>query len=221
MCELAPPHFTRAVACGPYDGAMRPLLHLLKYDGLEPVAGQISALLAARLSAESDLPAQMSVVPVPLHRARRRERGFNQAELLARGVVRAMRGLRPEWKGALNARALRRVRATQSLAGLSLSERRRVLRGAFFVAEPEAIAGRDVLLVDDIFTTGATVRACAFALKRAGAATVWVATAARAQKAEATARFEMPQEEAAQEEFREPTADEMRQDAVVWRGTVH
>ncbi|GGH07049.1 ComF family protein [Silvibacterium dinghuense] len=201
---------------------MRPLLHLLKYEGMEPVAVRMGDAVAARLAGETGLPARMTVVPVPLDAGRMRQRGFNQAELLARGVVRGMARRRPEWEGRLAARALRRVRATQSLAGLSPSERRRVLRGAFFVAQPQRVEGQDVLLIDDIYTTGATARACAWALKRAGAATVWVATAARAQRRDGAIRYEEASAESdAPGGFREPTAEEMREDAVVWRGTVH
>src|SRR5580658_3615548 len=181
-CRISPPAFMRAVAHGPYSGAMRPLLHLLKYDGLEPIAVRIGSLVAAKLAVHSDLPAEALVVPVPLFRARQKQRGFNQSELLARATLLALRKLRPEWRGELAGRVLQRRRATQSQAGLSLSERRRNLRGAFFVPDAELVRGRNVLLVDDIYTTGATARACSWVLKRAGAASVWVATAARAQR---------------------------------------
>jgi ComF family protein len=189
-CRLAPPAFVRAVAHGPYRGAMRPLLHLLKYDGLEPIAARLGEAMASQLARHADLPAQPMVVAVPLFRARQKQRGFNQSELLANATVRAMRQLRPEWRGQLAARVLQRSRATQSQAGLSLSERRRNLRGAFFVPDDGAVQGRDVLLIDDIYTTGSTARACAWVLKRAGAASVWVATAARAQRDDAAVRYQ-------------------------------
>ena len=124
----------------------------------------------------------MLVVPVPLFKARQSERGFNQSELLAAGVVRAMRQLRPEWEGELAPGVLARQRATESQAGLSMTERRRNLRGAFFVPDASRVRDRQILLIDDIYTTGATARACSQALRRAGAAGVWVATAARAQR---------------------------------------
>jgi ComF family protein len=188
-CRVSPPAFVRAVSHGPYSGAMRPLLHLLKYDGLEPIAARIGELVARELARHDDLPPAMTVVPVPLFRARQRQRGFNQSELLARATVQAMRKVRPNWRGDVAAGVLERRRATQSQAGLSLSERRRNLRGAFFVPDDEAVQGREVLLIDDIYTTGATARACAWVLKRAGAASVWVATAARAQRDDAAVRY--------------------------------
>lgn len=172
------------MAHGLYRGTMRLLLHLLKYEGLEPIARRLGALMAAQLSGLSDLPAKMLVVPVPLFRAKRRQRGFNQAELLAERLLEAMRRIRPDWEGDPAARVLARQRATESQAGLSLSRRQRNLRGAFFVPDAELVRGRDVLLIDDIYTTGATARACSQALKRAGAARVWVATVARAQRYE-------------------------------------
>jgi ComF family protein len=182
MCRLAEPPFEVAVAHGVYQGALRSLLHLLKYDGFEPLAQRLGELIAVRIAAIPGLPRQMLVVPVPLFRARRRERGFNQAELLAGATVRAMRRMRPDWEGEFARGVLARQRATQSQAGLSPHERRRNLRGAFFVPAPGRVEGRDVLLIDDIYTTGATARACSQALRRAGASGVWVATAARAQR---------------------------------------
>ncbi len=181
-CRLSPPAFERAIAYGLYTGTMRSLLHLLKYEGLEPVAARLGALMAAQLHTSSSLPSEILVVPVPLFKARRRQRGFNQAELLANALLRSLRQLRPEWKGTLAKNVLTRRRATESQAGLNQSERRRNLRGAFFVSETEQVKARHVLLVDDIYTTGATARACAQMLRRAGAASVTVATAARAQR---------------------------------------
>jgi ComF family protein len=183
-CRVVPPEFEQAVAHGLYTDTMRSLLHLLKYDGLEPVAARLGALLARQVAAVEGLPEKMVVVPVPLYEGKRRERGFNQAELLARAVCAAMRRLRPEWKGELAPKALMRRRATESQAGLTLHERRRNLRGVFSAPKPERLRGCDVLLIDDIYTTGATARACSAALKKAGAARVWVATVARAQRHE-------------------------------------
>jgi ComF family protein len=203
---------------------MRPLLHLLKYSGMEPIAAQLGGAIAARLAQQPDLPSAMTVVPVPLFRAREKQRGFNQSELLARAVVRAMRTIHPEWRGELAARALERRRATQSQAGLSLSERRRNLRGAFFVSTADIIRGRHLLLVDDIFTTGATARACSSVLKRAGAASVWVATAARAQRYDA---IQQNQFQNAHHEFHSPAAEPlpnelgMATDVARWDSTVH
>jgi ComF family protein len=181
---MVSPDFERAVSHGLYTGNMRALLHLLKYEGLEPIAMKLGGLLAAQVAAIRDLPAKMTVVPVPLFEGKRRERGFNQAELLAAAVCDAMPKLRLGWEGELALWVLARQRATKSQAGLTLHERRRNLRGVFSVPDAGRLRGRDVLLVDDIYTTGATARACSLAMKHAGAASVWVATVARAQRHE-------------------------------------
>ncbi len=181
-CRVAPPDFRKAVAHGVYDGKLRSLLHLLKYDGIEPLAKPLGALLGQRILAIPDLPDELVAVPVPLFGKKRRDRGFNQADLLAQGVVMEMRRHRSKIQVTLAAALLRRQRATESQAGLSPHQRRVNVRGAFFVPRPEMVAGRHVLLIDDIYTTGATSRACSLALRRAGAASVWVATVARAQK---------------------------------------
>ncbi len=165
---------------------MRSLLHLLKYEGLEPVARPLGALMAAQVAALPGVPREMTVVPVPLFAGKRRQRGFNQAELLARSLTRSSKAYDLDFRVGIG--LLVRRRATESQAGLSPAGRRRNLQAAFAVpgavngAKP--LLGRDLLLVDDIYTTGATARAASSALQRAGAREVWVATAARAQKQE-------------------------------------
>jgi ComF family protein len=122
---------------------------------------------------------EVLVVPIPLHRAKQRQRGFNQAELIARAALKHCPvGIRFE----LNPHLLERRRVTQSQIGLTQQQRRANLRGAFKVVKPEKIAGREILLVDDVFTTGTTVSECARVLRRAGAAEIWVATVARTLK---------------------------------------
>ena len=115
---------------------MRSLLHLLQYEGWEPVAQRLGVLIAAQVAAIPDLPKSMLVIPVPLFKARRKERGFNQAELLARAATRAMRNLRSEWEGQFAPGVLARQRATESQAGLSLHQRRRNLHGAVLHLTP-------------------------------------------------------------------------------------
>ncbi|MGB7134402.1 MAG: ComF family protein [Acidobacteriaceae bacterium] len=181
-CRVQPPDFAKAIAHGAYRGTLRTLLHLLKYDGMEPMAARLGALLAHQLLAVPDLPPDLLVVPVPLFRKKQRQRGFNQAGLLARGAIASLRRRRPDMAVRPAPELLERRRATESQAGLTPHQRRVNLRGAFFVPRPAAVEGKNILLIDDIYTTGATARACSAALRRAGAASVWVATVARAQK---------------------------------------
>ena len=208
-----PPDFTQAVAHGVYRDKLRSLLHLLKYDGMEALAKRLGVLLAEQVLAISDLPADLLAVPVPLYGKKRRSRGFNQSERLARAVVSALRGRRPEMRVKLAAPLLVRQRATESQAGLTPHERRENVRGAFFVPRPGTVRDRHVLLIDDIYTTGATARACSTALLRAGAASVWVATVARAQREHVVA----PLLEGLHGEVREPEGElPMEQDFVLW-----
>lgn len=182
-CRLAPPPFQRAVAYGAYSGVLRALIHSLKYGGMRPVADRLGEKLAvAVVPLDAELPMGVLVVPVPLYAGKLRSRGFNHAELLARAAMRALRSQRAGRKMRLVTGVLARRRATESQAGLSPHQRRANLRGAFFVPEPEEVKGRHILLIDDIYTTGATARACGQSLRRAGAASVWVATVARPQR---------------------------------------
>jgi ComF family protein len=180
-CRVVPPDFEKAVAHGVYTGKLRTLLHLLKYDGMAPLAKRLGALLAEQVVAIPDLPNDLVAVPVPLFGKKLRSRGFNQSELLARGLLGALRQRRPDLRIKLASALLVRRRATESQAGLDPHERRANVRGAFFVPRPEVVRGRNVILIDDIYTTGATARACSAALRKAGAASIRVATVARAQ----------------------------------------
>lgn len=188
-CRLAPPEFERAAAWGLYEDRMRELIHLLKYEGVRQVAKPLGRLLARVMvaMAAEGMPREAVVIAVPLFGAKKRQRGYNQSELLAEA---ALGSCGEAWRLTPAHMALRRVRDTESQFGLSASGRRRNLKGAFVVADPAAIAGREVLLVDDIFTSGATARECAGVLIQAGAARVWVATVARAQR-EMVASWEM------------------------------
>lgn len=183
-CRLAPPEFRRAVAAAIYDGPTRELLHLLKYDGVRSLGAPLGAMLAEaieQLVPELDPEVETLLVPVPLFGARRRERGFNQAALLMEAARGQMRRRYPRLRLQSAPLLLERTRATESQFALNPAQRRRNVRGAFSVPRPAAVAGRDVVLIDDIYTTGATARACAQALRRAGARTIWVATIAHAQ----------------------------------------
>jgi ComF family protein len=199
QCERLRPPFVRAVAYGVYEDTLRALVHLLKYERTAPLAVPLGALLAQAIHAMPGLPQELAVVAVPLHPAKERQRGFNQSALLAKGAVRALGRLDKTRRAHLVPRALGRQRATEGQAGLTPHQRRRNLRGAFFVARPEAVRGRAVLLLDDIYTTGATARECTRALLAAGAASVYVATLARSQR-ESAALWDAPPQWTAQME---------------------
>jgi ComF family protein len=180
---MAPPPFVRAVAYGLYQDRMKAAIHALKYDRLHPAARELGQMLAQAIAQlYGEAPAAMLVVPVPLHRLKYAERGFNQARSLAAQALPFLRKSHPQWNLTLASSTLMRLRATESQAGLTPRQRRLNVRGAFTVSDPAAVTGKSVLLIDDIFTTGSTARAAAQALSRAGAATVWVATLARARR---------------------------------------
>lgn len=169
-CRDEPTDLDGVVAPLRYTGVARDLVLALKFGRRTPAARPLGALLADAVAA-AGVPGDL-VVPVPLSARRRRERGFDQADELAR-VVAARNGLERD------ARALARARHTAPQSGLSRARRGRNPRGAFR-ARRERVAGRCVLLVDDVVTTGATASSCARALRRAGALHVVLASACRA-----------------------------------------
>jgi ComF family protein len=180
LCRRVEPPFARAAAYGSYESGLRELIHLLKYGGVRPAANVLGRMLAEAIATlQPEFRGDsVAVIPVPLHRAKLRQRGFNQAELIARAALK-LSGPR----GCLRlCTMLERKRETASQIGLTSHQRRENLRGAFGISQPELVKGRDVLVVDDVYTTGATVSECARVLRRAGATKVWVATVARTLK---------------------------------------
>lgn len=180
-CRLAPPLFERAAAWGVYEDQMRELIHQLKYERMRSAAVPLGRLLA-RVIETFGVAEDAVVIAVPLFPPKERRRGYNQSVLLADVAVKELRRSRPEWRLQAAHGALRRTRDTESQFELTPSGRRRNLTGAFTVVDPAAVAGREVLLVDDIYTTGATARECTRVLRQAGAEKVWVATVSRAQR---------------------------------------
>ena len=184
LCRRLEPPFVKAVAYGSYEGGLRELIHILKYGQVRPAANVLGRMLA-EVAAELEPsfgPGTVLVVPVPLHVRRLRQRGFNHSELIARAALTLRTNAD---RLVLNAKVLERCRDTQSQTGLTRHQRRENIRGAFVVAKPDALSGREVLLVDDVFTTGTTVSECARVLRRGGASKVWIATVTRTLKADA------------------------------------
>jgi len=185
LCRLAPPDFARAVAYAAYDDELREMLHLLKYQRVLALADEPLGrwLAAAVMQLSASASAEMTVIAIPLFAARERQRGFNQSVVLADAAVARLKKV---WPGLAPAhRAMERVRDTEAQYGLTTHQRRKNVRGAFRVVDGDAVRGKEVLVVDDIMTTGATARECARVLVRAGAAKVWVATLARVQTEDA------------------------------------
>src|SRR5262249_32962808 len=148
-CQEQRPDFRKAVAYGPYDGGLRELVHLLKYDRVEPAAGKLGSMLCEAIG-KLDLGTDpFLVVPVPLHTAKRHERGFDQAEMIARKALRSAHFNNLE----LGAGILERTRLTVSEFGLTRPQCAENMRGAFRVAHPSRVKGRDILLVDDVLAT--------------------------------------------------------------------
>ena len=171
LCRNGLRGFDAAYCFGPYEGILREWIHLYKYGRVKTMAQPLGELLAEAVPPEEPFDA---VVPVPLHWIRRWRRGFNQSELLARGLARRLR--------IPLLSALRRTRSTETQAGLSNTARRRNVARAFRCRRTRAVAGKRVLLIDDVMTTGSTAAACALALKRAGAVRIVLATVARVDR---------------------------------------
>lgn len=180
LCQRSRPPFEKAVAYGSYDAGIRNLIHLLKFQQVRPAADVLGRMLGkAIVRMESILPGgSVVVIPVPLHRKKQVQRGFNQSELIVRAALKVpVPGRYKVLTGVLQ-----RTRETGSQIGLTRHQRRENLRGAFAVQDAGHIVDREILLVDDVFTTGTTASECARVLRKAGARRVWVATVARTLK---------------------------------------
>jgi len=171
-CRANPPPFDRARAIGRYEGPLREAIHLLKYRGKLRLQQPLLQLVLAHFEAHFPDGAYDAIVPVPLHRDRLMRREFNQAALLATGLARHL-------DIPVMEQSLARVRLTRPQVELSRRERRQNVRQAFAVTRPAAIEHKRVLVVDDVFTTGATLGEAARTLKAAGVARVDVFALAR------------------------------------------
>ena len=165
------PPYDRARAAALYEGPVAAAIKGFKFSAqmtfLPVLQSWLHRPACLEMAASADL-----LVPVPLHPRRLKARGFNQSWLLARG-----------FKGAaLGQKIITRVRYTVPQVGLKPKERRANVRAAFSVSRPEEVQGKNVLLIDDLYTTGSTVKECALALRRAGAARVEVLTVARVKQ---------------------------------------
>jgi ComF family protein len=194
LCRRLEQPFTKAAAYGSYEGGLRELVHMLKYQQVRPAANVLGRMLAEVIAVlESHWgEAKLLVVPVPLHATKLRRRGFNQSELISRAALKVV-GSRERYVMCTD--TVVRTRETQSQIGLTRHQRRENIRGAFRVTDPTKISGREILLVDDVFTTGTTAAECARVLRRAGAQRVWVATVARTLKAEVQGIHLEPEED--------------------------
>ncbi len=169
LCIKRPPAFIKARSLFAFELEVREAVHTLKYKWgtmLGPYLGGLMAGSAVSLDIQADF-----ILPVPLHSKRIRSRGFNQSVVIARHMAKSL-------STKVDVSSLVRTRATPSQVGLTRGERRKNVAGAFTLRDSEAFNGRDVLLVDDVLTTGATVGECAAVLKKAGAR-VTVMTLAR------------------------------------------
>lgn len=172
-CLKNPPAYDALAGPYLYEGGILRAVHQFKYSGKTHLAGSLGALLALFLRDWLIIKKDLTLVPVPLHPKRLRERGFNQSLLLAREVAAAL-------DLELDFLSLRRKRYTQPQISLKSHERRKNVKNAFEIGRYEAIKGKAVILLDDVATTGSTLNECARTLKRAGCKQVYGLVLARA-----------------------------------------
>jgi len=170
-CLAQPPRIARTRAAVAYGDLSRGLAIRLKYGRKVAIARTMAHYMAPLVRRDGET----ILVPVPLHRSRLWSRGFNQSALVARELARRL-------KVGADPLVLRRTRRTPPLKGMTALQRRKTVAGAFQVTDKAAVAGKTIVLVDDVLTTGSTAEACARALKRAGAARVELVSWARVVK---------------------------------------
>jgi len=158
---------------GPFEAPLSDAIHMLKYSDAQSVSQKLGFLMAGRIGSGTIYSQAEMVLAVPLHGARKRERGYNQAQLLAEQLGKALGVPAPEG-------VVLRARHTKSQTTMNKEQRRKNVEGIFAVRKPEKIKGKTVILVDDVLTTGATIGSCGHALLAAGAVKVLAMTAAAA-----------------------------------------
>ncbi len=169
-CRHSPPAYDQALSIGYFEGSLREAIHQLKYRPCKALGRPLAAWVTKNIRPVSGVDC---IMPVPLHITRLRQRGFNQALIIAHELSKV-------FSIPLSYHNLRRVRPTRPQVELTGEERIKNVSGAFALRKPDEIRGRDILLVDDVHTTGATMNECASVLKEAGAARVTALTIARA-----------------------------------------
>ncbi|MEK9627666.1 MAG: ComF family protein [Nitrospinota bacterium] len=172
LCRKSTYQFDHARSLGHYDTVLRELIHHFKYQKQLGVLSDIEDLLNIYFSKVTGNYSGFTVSPIPLHFNKMRERGFDQAFLLARQVAGILHA-------PLESALLRRVSSTSTQVTKARAERAQNIKGAFEVNRPENVVGKKILLVDDVFTTGATANEAAKILKKSGAEKVYVFTLGR------------------------------------------
>ncbi len=168
------PFFDESYAAWSFSEMVQKLVHAMKYEAKPSMARLLARGICERIDLNSHASLSDAVLaPVPMHPRRRRERGYNQSELLAKEMA-------VTWTLPLNTQALRRARDTVQQALLSAEERHSNVKGAFAINPPDVFRNKHVLLIDDVLTTGSTANACAEALRYAGAIRISVLAVARA-----------------------------------------
>lgn len=173
-CRKTENYFDKAISAGIYEETLAEAIHLFKYGGRKGLARPLGRVMADYINSNNLIfnAEPVEALPVPLHPRRLREREFNQSLLLAKEIGKILRiPLIPD--------NLLRIRWTRPQIELKGEERLKNVKGAFGLKEPKEIKGKSILLIDDVYTTGATVRECSKVLKKAGAEKVYVFTLAR------------------------------------------
>ena len=160
-CINDEPAFISADSFGLYDGSLKKAINLLKYHGVKRLSGPLSDLFSGL-----HLPGVDAVVPVPLHQKRLRQREYNQSALIAYNIAKRI-------ECNLVADSLTKIKDTPQQVGLSSKNRRKNIKNAFDVKHKNSVKGKKILLIDDVITTGATIRECSRILKKAGAHSIY------------------------------------------------